>query len=65
MKKKRGKTFQNNGNGNHTPTLGELIAAVRDLTDDDQMCAHIVADMINRQQVQLGGSFENTRVIVS
>jgi len=51
--------------GRNAPTLAELIATVSKLTPNERLSALIVADMINRRQVRLGGSFRGRRVIVA
>lgn len=50
--------------GSHTPTLAELIAVVSKLTNNQRLCALIVADMINSGRVRLEGSFQNQQVVV-
>lgn len=47
------------------PTLAELIAAVNQLTHDEQLGAYIVADLINSRKVRLEGEFHGQRVVVS
>lgn len=47
------------------PTLAELILTVSQITQNEELSALIVADMINSQQVRLGGEFQGRRVVVS
>jgi hypothetical protein len=47
------------------PTLAELILTVSQITRNEELSALIVADMINSQQVRLGGEFQGRRVVVS
>ena len=47
------------------PTLAELIATVNQLTQDDELGAYIVADLINSRKVRLEGEFSGQRVVVS
>ena len=47
------------------PTLAELVAAVSQLTDNEQLSAYIVADLINSRRVRLEGKYRGKRVIVS
>jgi len=52
-------------NGDTRPqTLADLIATVDNLTQNEQLSAYIVADMINSRQVRLEGEFRNHRVVV-
>ncbi len=44
-------------------TLGELIAAVNQLTHNQHLGAYIVADMINSRKIRLGGEFQGRRVV--
>ena len=46
-----------------TPTLGELISTVNQLTCDEQLGAFIVADLINSRKVRLEGEFQGRRVV--
>jgi hypothetical protein len=46
-------------------TLAELIATVSELAPNERLSALIVADMINKGQVRLGGDFRGCRVIVA
>jgi hypothetical protein len=53
-------------NGDRRPqTLADLIATVANLTENEQLSAYIVADMINSRQVRLEGDFRNRRVVVA
>lgn len=47
------------------PTLAELIVTVSQITQNEELSALIVADMINSQQVRLGGVFQDRHVVVS
>ena len=46
-------------------TLADLIATVSNLTQNEQLSAYIVADMINSRQVRLEGEFRDRRVVVA
>ncbi len=58
------KTNRSKMNGHSRLTLGDLIATINELTDDDQLNAAIVADLINHQRVRLEGRFRGKRVLV-
>ncbi len=51
--------------GNERPTLGDLIATVNDLTQNQRLSALIVADLINTRQVRLEGNYHGRRVVVA
>ena len=51
-------------NGNGSPTLGDLIATIDEMTHNKQLNAAIVADLINRKRVRLEGAFHGKRVLV-
>ncbi|HUK82435.1 MAG TPA: hypothetical protein VLZ12_07390 [Verrucomicrobiae bacterium] len=50
--------------GTQPQTLADLIATVSNLTQNEQLSAYIVADMINSRQVRLEGEFRDRRVVV-
>ena len=45
-------------------TLLDLVWAVNQVTDDDQLVAATVAHMVNNGQARLTGTFKNARLIV-
>lgn len=49
-------------NGQHYPTLGDLIAAIDEFTHNTRLNAAIVADLVNRKRVRLEGLFKGKRV---
>jgi len=51
-------------NGNGQPTLADLILTVSEITRNDELTAHVIADLINSQRVRVGGSYRDCRVVV-
>ena len=46
-------------------TLLDLVQAVNQLTDDDQVVVATIAHLVNSGQARLTGTFKNARVIIS
>ncbi len=47
-----------------TPTLLDLVTAVNSVAHHDQLCATVVADLINTRRVRLHGHYKGKRVVV-
>lgn len=51
--------------GNGQPTLADLVATVSEITRNDELTAHVVADLINTQRVRVEGPYRHRRVVVN